>query len=128
MGHINYRIMVVSCSPDMADDLRREFFQIMHDELSGVGRSPADIALLTSALVSEVFVAPINGDVALIFIKPTGSKEGWAPARAWKRATRQIEAHCGKTPGATWALFSMGGDDDEIGMIRSKYSKEAPDA
>jgi hypothetical protein len=121
MGSINYRVMIVTCSAEKAVDLRHEFFQIMFKELSVAKESHADTALLTSAVVSEVFFVPINPDTALIFIKPTGSKEGWAPAEAWKLAIRKIEAHCEKTPGAIWALFSMGGDDDDIGMIRSKY-------
>jgi hypothetical protein len=123
MGSINYRVMIVTCSAEKAADLRHEFFQIMFKELSSARESHADAALLTSAVVSDVFITPINGDTAMIFIKPTGSKEGWAPAEAWKLATRKIEAHCEKTPGAIWALFSMGGDNDDIGMIRSKYSK-----
>jgi hypothetical protein len=122
MGHINYRVMIVTSPPDEAEGLREQFFKFMFDELS---RDLDDdrAALMTEKIVSKVFVAPVNGDNALIFIAPTGSKEGWAPAEAWKRATRKIEQHCEKTPGAIWALVSMGGDDDEVGMVRTKYSK-----
>lgn len=123
MGHINSRALIVEVPYESGTLAFSMIVSTLSEHFVRVAaKSANDAAALTAAITSIPLLAPINGDSAMILIRSTGSKEGWAPSRAWAEAVEAIKTICNERPGWKFIFVSFGGDDDEMGLIEHSYS------